>query len=93
MTLFFCFSSFQLSAQLSLVFSIAIRPKKQTAIFIALHCITNPYLVIIRVTVLMVTELLFLKHPFLGVFYFINRFELKPTLNIRMWRLVGVTTA
>jgi hypothetical protein len=26
-------------------------------------------------------------------FIFINRFELKPTLNIRMWRLVGVTTA
>jgi hypothetical protein len=75
------------------MFNKVIKTKKQTTVFIALHCITKPYLVIIRVTVLMVTELLFLKHPFLGVFYFINRFELKPTLNIRMWRLVGVTTA
>tara|TARA_R110000751_G_scaffold55346_3_gene118701 strand:- start:18366 stop:18575 length:210 start_codon:yes stop_codon:yes gene_type:complete len=67
------------------------KTKKLTAVFIALHCITKPYLVIIPLIVLMVAEHLFSKHPFLGVFYFY--LSVQPTLNIRMWRLVGVTTA
>ncbi|AGH44553.1 hypothetical protein C427_2444 [Paraglaciecola psychrophila 170] len=41
----------------------------------------------------MVAEHLFSKHLFWVFFIFIYRFKLKPTLNIRMWRLVGVTTA
>jgi hypothetical protein len=52
------------------VFNKAVKTKKQTAVFSALHCITKPYLVIIAVIVLMVAEHLFSKHPFLGVFYF-----------------------